>query len=142
MIKNQVERETDRQRQQYRSLHSVFPGKIHRESVSVARDGQVGEIIKQLDLTYPGSFITLNNQLSHLQEDDTVEDVFEEGDVLTAVKLRHDVCRNLCSGCRHGDLVFLMNKDKQPIPLEPEMLQSWELRTEDFLSTIAVFRYN
>ena len=110
--------------------------------MSVARDGQVGEIIKQLDLTYPGSFITLNNQLSHLQEDDTVEDVYEEGDVLTAVKLRHDVCRNLCSGCRHGDLVFLMNKDKQPIPLEPEMLQSWELRTEDFLSTIAVFRYN
>ena len=68
--------------------------------MSVARDGQVGEIIKQLDLTYPGSFITLNNQLSHLQEDDTVEDVYEEGDVLTAVKLRPDVCRNFGSGIR------------------------------------------
>ena len=105
--------------------------------MSVARDGLVGEIIKQLDMKYPGSFITLNNQLSHLQEDDTVEDVYEEGDVLTAVKLRHDVCRNRCSD---GALVFLMNKDKHPIPLEPEMLQTWELRTEDFLSTMAVFR--
>ena len=121
----------------------MFPGKIHHERVSVARDGLVAEIILQLDLTYPGSHISLNNQLSHLQEDDTVEDVYEEGDVLTAVKVRHNMPRNLGSeGRRAGDLVFLLNKDKLPILIEPEMEQSWELKTEDFLSTMAVFRYN
>ena len=119
----------------------MFPGKIHHERVTVASDGKVGEIVAQLELTYPGSYITLNNQLSHLQEDDTVEDVYKTGDVLTAVKLRHNMCRN--SACCHaGDLVFLMNKDKQPILVEPESEQCWEWKTEDFLSTMAVFRYN
>ena len=97
----------------------------------------MGEIIAQLDLTYPGSYITLNNQLSHLQEDDTVEDVYEEGDVLTAVKLRHNMCRDTV--CRRtGDLVCLMTKDKQPILVEWEIQQ---FKTADFLSTMAVFRY-
>ena len=104
----------------------------------MARDGLVGEIIKQLDMKYPGSFITLNNQLSHLQEDDTVEDVYEEGDVLTAVKLRHNLCRDSVCRPTGGDLVCLMTQDKQPILLESEIQQ---FKTADFLSTLAVFRY-
>ena len=120
----------------------MFLGKIHHERVSVARDSTVGAIITQLDLTYPGSFITLNNQLSHLQEDDIVEDVFEEGDVLTAVKSCHNMCRNFAPGCGFpGDLVCLMNRDKQPILGEPPGIHKcWEFRTEDFLPTVAVFR--
>ena len=74
--------------------------KVSVDQVTIRRNAEVGEIMKPLELRYPGSYITLNNQLSHLQEDDTVEDVYEEGDVLTAVKLRPDVCRNFGSGIR------------------------------------------
>ena len=97
----------------------------------------MGEIIAQLELTYPGSYINLNNQLSHLQEDDTVEDVYEEGDVLTAVKQRHNICRNSVCPLTGGDLVCLMTKDKQPILVESEIQQ---FKRADFLSTMAVFR--
>ena len=116
----------------------LFLGKIHQERVRVARDERVGEIITQLDLI-PGYHITLNNQLSNLQEDDTVEDVCEEGDILTAVKRRQDLPRN-AGFPSAGDLVCLMNRDKQPILLEPEIKQCWEFKTKDFLPTMAVFR--
>ena len=134
IIKNQVERETT-----FHFINNlVFLGKIQHKKVSVARDAQVGEIITQLEQDYPESFFTLNSQLSHLQEDDTVEDVFEEGDVLTAVRRRHNIVRNV-SG-QGGDLVCLVTKDKQPILLQHEIHQCLEIRTEDFMSTVAVFR--
>ena len=117
----------------------LFLGKIHQERVRVARDGRVGEIITQLNKTFPGYHIILNNQLSNLQEDDTVEDVCEEGDILTAVKRRQDLPRN-AGFPSAGDLVCLMNRDKQPILLEPEIKQCWEFKTKDFLPTMAVFR--
>ena len=137
-ITNQVELEKETK---FIISSQLFLGKIHLEKVRVARDGRVGEIIAQLERSYPGSFITLNNQLSHLQEDDSLEDVYEEGDVLTAVKLQQNICRHLASECRlAGDLVCLRNQDKQPILLEPGVHQCWELKTADFLSTMAVFR--
>ena len=119
----------------------LFLGKIHQERVRVARDGRVGEIITQLDKTFPGYHIILNNQLSNLQEDDTVEDVCEEGDILTAVRRRQDLPRDSCSEFPSvGDLVCLMNRDKQPILVEPGNEQCWELKTRDFLPSMAVFR--
>ena len=118
----------------------LFLGTIHQERVRVARDERVGEIITQLDLI-PGYHITLNNQLSNLQEDDTVEDVCEEGDILTAVRRRQDLPRDSCSEFPSvGDLVCLMNRDKQPILVEPGNEQCWELKTRDFLPSMAVFR--
>ena len=122
-------------------LNWRFLEEYHREEVLIARDGHVREIISQLDAKYPGSCIQLNNKLYQLQCDDVIDDVFEEGDVLTAVKLQQNICRHLASECRlAGDLVCLRNQDKQPILLEPGVHQCWELKTADFLSTIAVFR--
>ena len=138
MITTQVELEKETK---FIISTQLFLGKIQQERVRVARDGRVGEIIAQLERSYPGSFITLNNQLSHLQEDDSLEDVYEEGDVLTAVKLQQNINRDLSSERRlAGDLVCLMNQDKQPFLLEPGVPQCWELKTKDFLSTMAVFR--
>ena len=105
------------------------------------RDGQVGDILRQLELllTSPGSFLSLNNQLSQLQEDDRVEDVYEEGDILTAVKLRHHQSRDAVS--RSGDLaVLLTRQERQPVIVEPNILQSWEWSTDQFLPSLTLFR--
>ena len=107
----------------------------------MARDGQVSDILKQLEVTagLNGSFLTLNNQLSQLQEDDRVGDVYSEGDILTAVKLRHHQCRNF--GCHSGDLAVLVRaEDRQPIIVETSNNQSWQWNTQHFLPTLAVFR--
>ena len=68
---NQVETETEQQ-QSFSVSRKIFPGRIHHERVTVARDAQVSDILKQLEVNagLNGSFLTLNNQLSQLQEDD------------------------------------------------------------------------
>ena len=106
----------------------------------MARDAPVGEILKQLEKTNTGSFLALNNQLSQLQEDDTVEDVFDEGEILTAVAVRQHQSRNLVS--RSGDLAVLVRvEDRQPVIVEPRSnSQWWEWSTEEFLPTLALFR--
>ena len=65
--------------------------KVYHDRVPIRRNAEVGEIMKPLELRYPGSYITLNNKLTQLQEDDIVEQVFQEGDVLTGLKMKHNI---------------------------------------------------
>jgi len=42
--------------------------KVYHDRVRIRRDAEVGEIMKPLELRYPGSYITLNNKLTQLQD--------------------------------------------------------------------------
>ena len=122
-------------------LKCRFLGEIHHEELQIARDGLVREILSQLDKKYPDSCILLNNKLYQLQDDDVIDDVFEEGDVLTAVKSQHNLDRNAVVNNNSGDVVVLMDKNKQPIFVEPKNVQKWKWNPLNFFPTITVFRF-
>ena len=121
-------------------LNCRFLGEIHHEELQIARDGLVREIISQLDKKYPDSCILLNNKLYQLQDDDVIDDVFEEGDVLTAVKSKCNQDRAVVKN-NSGDVVVLMDKNKQPIFVEPKNDQEWKWNPLNFFPTITVFRF-
>lgn len=117
-------------------------GKIHHESITISRKGKVGEIINDLNQKFPGSFVSLNNAMSLLQEDDVIEDVYEEEDVLTAVKQKHDIERNVGKYVdnQSGDIVVLMDRNNRPIYVEPSNEQFWEFSLLDLYPRLVVFR--
>ena len=93
-------------------------------------------------MKYPGSHFSLNNAMSQLQEDDIIEDVYQEEDVLTAVKLKHDTPRfgGKYVDTRSGDIVVLMGRNGKPSYLQPKNEQLWEIGFLDFYPKLVVFR--
>jgi len=116
--------------------------KVSVDQVTIRRNAEVGEIMKPLELRYPGSYITLNNKLTQLQEDDIVEDVFQEGDVLTGLKMKHNIERNGVKWCDmpSGDVVVLSNKiTSQQLVVETKYEQKFQFKPEQYASTVTIF---
>jgi len=116
--------------------------KVSHDRVSIRRDAEVGEVMKPLEKKYPGSYLTLNNKLTQLQEDDIVEEVFTEGDVLTGLKMKHNVERNGVKWCDKpaGDIVVLSNLiTKQPLVVESKYEQKFQFKPAEFSSTVSIF---
>ena len=95
-----------------------------------------------LNQKFPGSYVSLNNAMTQLQEDDIIEDVYQEEDVLTAVKQKHDIERNggRWVDNKSGDIVVLMNKNNRPVYVEPSNEQYWEFGMLDLYPRLIVFR--
>ena len=117
---------------------------MHHVDVTInSTAGEVSEILNPLEARFPGSYVTLNNQLTQLQEDDVIADVYKEGDVLSAIKMRHSIPRD---GVRwpdrpSGDVVVFVDKYKKPIFFEPKNIEKWKWNEMEFSPYIAVFRY-
>ena len=81
--------------------------------------------------------------MTHLQDDDIIEDVYEEEHVLTAVQQKQDAERQNEKWVENksGDIVILMDKNKRPIHLEPKNEHLWQFSSLDFYPTMSVFRY-
>ena len=70
-------------------------GTMHHVEVPISNTlDEVTEILNPLEARFPGSYVTLNNQLTQLQEDDVIKDVYREGDVLSAIKMSHNISRD------------------------------------------------
>ena len=115
----------------------------HREVQVNSLDAEVTELLEPLEAMFPGSYVTLNNQLTQLQEDDIIKDVYREGDVLSAIKMRHMISRD---GVKwpdrpSGDVLVFFDKLKNPIFFEPKNIEKWKWDENDFSQYIAVFRY-
>jgi len=116
--------------------------KVCHDRVTIRKNAEVGEIMKPLELRYPGSYVTLNNKLTQLQEDDIVEEVFQEGDVLTGLKMKHNIERNGVKWCDKpsGDVVVLSNKiTNQQLVVETKNEQKFQFKPEQYASTVTIF---
>ena len=119
-------------------------GTMHHVEVPITNTlDEVTEILEPLEARFPGSYVTLNNQLTQLQEDDVIKDVYREGDVLSAIKMRHMISRD---GVKwpdrpSGDVVVFVDKKKNPIFFEPKNIEKWKWNETEFSQYIAVFRY-
>ena len=117
----------------------LFEDEIDYEEVRVSRSDQLSVVIKQLEEKYPGYHISMNNQLTQLEDDGIMEDVFEEGDVLTAIKMKEGQDRADILNAS-GDVVVLESKNRQPVFLEPQCDQTWSRKLFDFSPAMTVFR--
>lgn len=116
--------------------------KVTHDRVSIRRDAEVGEVMKPLEKKYSGSYVTLNNKLTQLQEDDIVEDVFQEGDVLTGLKMKHNVERNGVKWCDKpaGDIVVFSNKiTNQQLVVESKNEQKFQFKPAEYSSIVSIF---
>ena len=71
---------------------------------------------------------------SGLQEDDIVEEVFQPGDVLTGLKMKHNVERNGVKWCDKpaGDIVVLSNLiTQQQLVVETKNEQKFQFRQSE-----------
>merc|ERR1712154_329905 len=117
--------------------------KVHgHDRVRVRRDVEVGEVMKPLEARYPGSYITLNNKLTQLQEDDILSEVYQEGDVLTGLKMKHNIERNGVKWCDKpsGDVVVLSNiVTKQHLVVETKNEQIFQFKPKEYAPVVSIF---
>merc|ERR1711953_94581 len=117
--------------------------KVHgHDRVRVSRDVQVGEVMKPLEKRYPGSYVTLNNKLTQLQEDDILSEVYQEGDVLTGLKMKHNIERNGVKWCDKpaGDVVVLSNiVTKQHLVVETKNEQIFQFKPTEYAPVVSIF---
>ena len=104
---------------------------------------EIRQILTKLRGQYPGSHMFMNNQLTELQDDDIIEDVYEEGDVLTAFrtpcnKERFQRAQKIKN--ESDAIVVLVDKKKQPIFIKSGNEELYKWRALNFDHIITVFR--
>ena len=107
----------------------------------MGKDANVEEIQKELELELPDAHIFINNKMSQLQDDDKVGDVYEWGDVLTGVGVRHDLSRSKDSRPQ-GDILVMVDRNHRIIflPIVAGGPKVFKFGASEFCPSIGVFR--
>ena len=108
----------------------------------MAPGAQLKEVLKKLAEIYPDSHIFMNNELTELQDDDVLEDIFEEGDVFTAFRTATNKARAQAQKIKNESdaIVVLVDKKGQPIFIKSGTEEKYKWKALDFKRTITVFR--
>ena len=105
------------------------------------RNAEVRKLLDNLKAEYPGAHIFMNNQLSELQCDDILDDIYEEGDVLTAFRTEMNMERTVSQIKNASDaIVVLVNRKRQPIFIKSGNTESYKWKALNFDPIITVFR--
>ena len=107
------------------------------------RNAEIRKLLEKLREEFGRSHIFLNNQLTELQDDDILEDIYEEGDVLTAFRTAMNKERAAkASQIKNASdsIVVLVNKKRQPIFIKSGQEESYKWQALDFDPIITVFR--
>ena len=105
------------------------------------RRAELRKLLDKLRQDFTGSHIFLNHQLTELQDDDILEDIYEEGDVLTAFRTPMNKERAASQIKNASDaIVVLVNKKRQPIFIKSGKTESYKWKALDFDPIITVFR--
>ena len=107
----------------------------------MAPEAEVSEILTKMREKYLDSHISLNNKLTELQDDDVLEDIFEEGDVLTAFRRANNNARATQSFKNESDaIVVLVDRKNQPMFIKSGNEKRYKWKALVFKRTITVFR--
>ena len=102
---------------------------------------QLSEVLKELGEKYPDSHIFMNNDLTELQDDDILEDIFEEGDIFTAFRTGTNNDRELQTIRNTSDaVVALVDKKGKPMFIKSGTEEKYKWKLTDFDHIITVFR--
>ena len=119
----------------------VYSGKEYEFHMS--KELKVKNISEKLEKLFPGCHFYLNNQLLELDNDDKLDDVMDDGDMLTATK--HDPSGLRATGTNiqsdSDSIITLINKrDKKPIILKPHTTNFLNVSSLAYKRIITVFR--
>ena len=106
----------------------------------MAPGAMLSEILKKLVDKYPDSHIFMNNDLTELQDDDILEDIFEEGDIFTAFRTGTDKERVQMIKNNSDAIVVLVDKKGKPMFIKSGTEEKYKWKLTDFDRTITVFR--
>ena len=125
------------------TFHTLFldDGEIDYREIQMPRNAELRKLLDKLRAQYPRSHVFLNNQLSELQCDDILDDIYDEGDVLTAFRTEMNLERKVTQMKNASDaIVVLVNKKRQPIFIKSGKTESYKWKALDFDPIITVFR--
>ena len=106
----------------------------------MAPGAQLKEVLKKLAEIYPDSHIFMNNELTELQDDDVLEDIFEEGDVFTAFRTATNKERIVQKIKNSSDaIVTLVDKNGKPMFIKSGTEEKYKWKLMDFDRIITVF---
>ena len=113
---------------------------IHYEDFQMPPGAMLSEILKQLKEKYPGSHIFMNNNLTELQDDDILEDIFEDGDIFTAFRAGTNKERVQMIKNNSDAIVVLVDKKGKPMFIKSGTEEKYKWKLTDFDRIITVFR--
>ena len=101
----------------------------------------LSEVLKKLGEKYPDSHIFMNNDLTELQDDDILEDIFEEGDIFTAFRTGTNKARAAQMIKNTSDaIIALVDKNGKPMFIKSGTEEKYKWKMTDFDRIITVFR--
>ena len=125
------------------TFHSLFldDEEIDYREIQMPRNAVLRKLLDNLKAEYPGSHIFMNSQLSELQCDDILDDIYDEEDVLTAFRTKMNMERTVTQIKNESDaIVVFVNKQRQPIFIKSGKKESYKWKALDFYPIITVFR--
>ena len=106
----------------------------------MAPRAQLSAILKKLVEKYPDSHIFMNNELTELQDDDVLEDIFEKGDIFTAFRTATNKERIVQKIKNSSDaIVTLVDKNGKPMFIKSGTEEKYKWKLMDFDRIITVF---
>ena len=114
-------------------------GEFRRQRIRVSKDSNIEDIQKELEGDFVEAHIFINNRMSQLQDDDRLEEVYEEGDVLTGLLVPQDEPRSK-ENRTPGDILVMVERSHRIIFLPINKPQDFKFRSSEFFPSIAVFR--
>ena len=113
---------------------------IHYEDFQMPPGAMLSEILKQLNEKYPKCHIFMNNNLTELQDDDILEDIFEDGDIFTAFRAGTNKERVQMIKNNSDAIVVLVDKKGKPMFIKSGTEEKYKWKLMDFDRIITVFR--
>ena len=113
---------------------------IHYEEFPMPPQAMLKEILIKLGEKYPDSHIFMRNELTELQDDDILEDIFEEGDIFTAFRTGTNKERIQMIKNDSDAIVALVDKKGKPMFVKSGTEEKYKWKLTDFDRIITVFR--
>ena len=125
------------------STFSLDDEEVDYREILMPRNAELRQLLGKLREEFPGYHIFINNQLTELQDDDIIDDIYEEGDVLTAFRTEMNKERAAAATKIKNDsdaIVVLVNDKRQPIFIKSGTEESYKWKALSFDPIITVFR--
>ena len=114
---------------------------IHYEEVEMAPDAVLEDLLKELKKTYTDSHMFMNNDLTELQDDDKLEEIYDDGDIFTAFRTGPNKPRAQTFKNDSEAVLVLQDKAGNPMFIKSGTEEKYKWKLTNFDRTITVFRY-
>ena len=107
----------------------------------MAPEAELSDLLNELKKIYSDTHMFMNNNLTELQDDDKLEEIYEDGDIFTAFRTGHNKQRAKTIKNESDAILVLMDKGGKPMFIKSGTEEKYKWKLTNFDRTITVFRY-